>query len=62
MEVIHNDYDYATHPGAEVSEANSPTRNNISVSKLVLSNIFDQGKVKLVEMKISLVRERKKIE
>ena len=35
------------------------TIGNGSVSKLGLSNIFDQGRAKLVEMKVPLVRERK---
>ena len=71
VEVIHDDYTYITQQN-EQDTTNSTTNSTInnttnstttigngSVSKLGLSNIFDQGRAKLVEMKVPLVRERK---
>ena len=59
VQVIHGDHNYTTRPSGESSAASSTVSKNISVSKLGLSKMFDQGREKLVEMKIPLVRERK---
>ena len=62
IEVIHDNYNYTTTTNVEEGTTNATARNHVSVNKLGLSNISDQGNAKLIEIKIPLVRERKKIE
>ena len=59
IEVIHDDYNNTTTNSVEDGTTNMIPRSNVTVTKLGLSNIFDQGTAKLVDMKIPLVRERK---
>ena len=62
VEVILDDYNYTITTNAEEGATNATARNNVSINKLGLSNVFDQRNAKLAEMKIPLVRERKKDE
>ena len=59
IEVIHDDYNNTTTNSTEDGTTNMIPLSNITVNKLGLSNIFNQGTAKLVDMKIPLVRERK---
>ena len=59
VEVIHDDYSYIMQQSDQDNTNSTTLISNGLVSKLGLSNIFDQGRETLVEMKIPLVQERK---
>ena len=59
VEVINDDYGYSLPTTIDPDDIPISSENRGgSVSKLALSNIFDQGHEKLVEMKIPAIREQ----